>query len=101
MLLTEGSRHIAIIRHLHLALLGFLGGDDDNTIGTLRTVDGCRRGILQDVDSLNIVGVQVAHRATLYTVNDNQRGVVTIDRAVTTNAQLRAVHIQTGDTSLQ
>ena len=35
----------------------FLGGDDDHTVGSLSTVDGCSRGIFQDIDLLDIVRI--------------------------------------------
>ena len=40
-LFTESSGDITIIRHLHLALLGFLSSNDDDTISSLGTIDGC------------------------------------------------------------
>ena len=52
----SGKRTLEI--YLHLTLLGTLGGNDDDTIGSLSTIDGSRRCILQDLDTLYIIGRQ-------------------------------------------
>ena len=72
--ILAGAEHLAIGSlgiggevHAHaddrLALLTFLGGDDDNTTGGLGTVDGSRRGILQHVDLLDVIGVNLRETA--------------------------------------
>ena len=33
---------VHVVLHLHLALLSALGGDEDDAVGTARTVDGRR-----------------------------------------------------------
>ena len=101
MLLTESSCHIAIVTDQKTASLCLLRCNDNHTIGTLRTIDGSRRGILQHVDTLNVVGVDIAQRTTLHTIDDDQRLVATTDGTVTTNTHFIATHVQTRDTALQ
>ena len=77
--------HIGGEVHLRLALHTTLGGDDDDTIRSARTVNGCSGSILEDGHVLNVVRSnhreRVAH--TLYTgvvqwhtVDDDKRVVV-------------------------
>ena len=48
---------ISIVAHVcALALVTTLGGDDDHTIGSLRTVDSRSGSIAEHVDRLNIIG---------------------------------------------
>ena len=47
--------YIAIVRYIGLLLSTFLGGDDDNTVGGFRTVDGGSGSIAQYVDALDII----------------------------------------------
>ena len=47
---------IAIIVNGGLAFLATLGLDQDDTVGTLETIYGCR-SILQDTDRLDVVGI--------------------------------------------
>ena len=51
--LLKGERRIEV--HLGLAFLGVLGRNDDDTIGSLRTVDGSRGRILQYLYTFHIV----------------------------------------------
>ena len=53
----------AVVELLH-ALLALLGGDDDDAVGTTRTVDGGGRSVLQYVDALDILGVN--HRKGIH-----------------------------------
>ena len=46
--------------YLRLAAFSFLGGDDDDAVGCTRTVDGSRRGILEDGHRLDVL--RVNHR---------------------------------------
>ena len=41
-----------------LALLGALGGDDDDTIGSLCTIDRSRGSVLEHLDALNVVAAE-------------------------------------------
>ena len=50
-----------------------LGSDDDNTIGTTRTIDGGRRSILQYVDAFNFRRGNIADTAHGEAINDIKR----------------------------
>ena len=54
------------------------GRDDDDTVGSPRTVDGTRSGILQYVDGFDVGGIDVVDVAQLQSVNNEQRRVVAI-----------------------
>jgi len=54
-----------IIRESCFSGFTLLGCDDNNTIGTTRTVDRCCRSIFQYVDGFNIVRVEGAHSGSL------------------------------------
>ena len=58
-----GGLHISVDRHLYLALVGLLGGDEHNTVGASRTIDSCRRGILKHLDILDIGSGHIVERA--------------------------------------
>ena len=74
--------------NLNLAFLTLLGGDDDHTVGSTRTVDTGRGGILQHLDALDVVTIQFVHaRLRGHTVDDVQR-VVVVQRTHTTDANL-------------
>ena len=53
------ERQIAIEVDSCLTSLTTLGGDDDNTISTLSTIDGGRGSVLQDVHRFDVVGRDV------------------------------------------
>ena len=74
--------------HLGLALRTALGCNDDNTIGTTGTIDGCRGSILQHVDALDFARSDVADRAYRETVNDVEWRVVLRKGTATTHANL-------------
>ena len=60
------NTEVAVVAHRRLTVLTVLGGNQNNTIGTVRTVDSGSRGILQDFHGLDIVGVDIVERtATL------------------------------------
>ena len=64
-------------------------GNDDDTIGTTRTVDGGCRGVFQNVHRLDVARVdvrQLAHKGN--TVEHNQRVVAGRQRALATDANL-------------
>ena len=57
--------------------LSFLRRDDDDTVTAARTIDGCRRSVLQHIDRLNITRadvVQVVHGIN-HTIDYDQRFV--------------------------
>ena len=79
--------------HVDLAFLaGALGRDDDDTVGSAGTVDSRGGRILQDIDALDVVGVQVVdgtfHRQT---VHHEQRVGLGVHGADTTDGELAAV----------
>ena len=72
--------------NLGLAGLTALGRNQHNTVGRTRTIDGCRRGILQNLHAFNVVGrkeLQVVYRHTVHYI---QRVVATVERRGTTHA---------------
>ena len=74
---------------LGVAGLPGLGGDEDHAVGGTRTVDGCRRGILQDLHGGNVVGREkfdVVHR---HTIHDIQRVVAAVERGSATHADVQ------------
>ena len=82
--------HGTIVAELDLAGLALLGGHQDHTVGSTGTVDGCRCSILQDIDALDVVGVDAVKVATCYTVDDVKRSSVT-GGADTTDVDLVAL----------
>ena len=62
--------------HLGLALRTALGCNNDNTIGTTGTIDGCSGSILQYVDSLDFAWSDIADRTYREAVNDVERRVI-------------------------
>ena len=58
--------HIAVVAHVGAAFQSALGGDDDHTVGSLRTIDGRSRSVAQHVDGLNIIG---SHHRDVYAGN--------------------------------
>ena len=87
--------YVGIVAHGWLTVLTVLGGDQDNTVGTVRTVDSGSRGVLQDFHRLDIVGVDIVQRTTALrdgdTVNDDVRTSSGIDRVASTNQCSRSV----------
>ena len=86
------------------------GGDHDHTVGTSRAIDSGRGGILQDINALDVVGVDVSQRAGEGdAIEHHQRVIVGIQRAGTTDANLHVgsrlgaalLHLYTGQTSLE
>ena len=84
--------------HVDLALFaGALGRDDDDTVGSAGTVDSRGGRVFQNVDALDVVGVQVVdgtfHRQT---VHHEQRVGLGVHGADTTDGELAAVGRKTG-----
>ena len=77
---------VTVVVHNSLTTLSVLRRDENYTVGTLRTVDGCRGSILQHRDVFDVVRRKVAQLTTLETVDNDQWRVVTRDRTATTNA---------------
>ena len=65
----------AVVRDAGLVVGEGLGLDDNHTVGTLRSVDGLGRGVLQDGDALDEVHVHIGHffQRGFETVEDEQR----------------------------
>ena len=54
--LTVDGEH-AVVAEFGITRPAVLGGDEDHTVGTLGTVDGCSRSILEDFHAQNVGGV--------------------------------------------
>ena len=101
--------HVGIEIDADLALGSLLGGDDDDTVGTCRTIDGGRGGILEHLDALDVVGVEVGDGAAAHTVDDEERCIRTVERTVTTQQEggrlaclaRLAGDVETGNLALQ
>ena len=90
---------------VHAAGLAALGGDDDDTVGTLDTIDSGCGSILQDVHGLDIVRVDggqcvlgTASRLCVdeHAVDDDHRFVGRVDGVDTTDADGRTAARHTG-----
>ena len=101
----------AVEGHAGLAGDALLGGDQDDAVGGLGTVQGGSGSTLQDGDALDIVGVEVADTVTVvegshtaravgvtadvggaahrHAVDDVERFVAAVDRTETTDGDLR------------
>ena len=72
-----------------MAGLTLLGGHEDDTVGTAATVDGGCRGVLQNVDRLDVAGVQrlnAGSRHEGHTVDHVERLVALVERTLTADA---------------
>ena len=85
---------VAVERNHSLAFLALLGGHQYYAVGSLRTVDSGRSGILQDIDALDIGGVQVGNIST-HAIDKVQRFCITYGTQ-TTDAHLEAFTRLTG-----
>ena len=54
--------HHTVVRELSLTGLTVLGGNQDNTVSTLRTIDGGCRGVLQDFHRNDVGGIDGRQR---------------------------------------
>ena len=94
-LFLHAHRHTTGIRHLNrLVGMSSFGRNDDNTIGTSRTIDSSCRSIFQHIEAFNVLRVDHRERIwqSLYTVvvhcntvNHNQRIVGRIQRRTATD----------------
>ena len=75
----------AVVNLQRLILTTMLGGDDDHTITSTRTVDGTGSGILQNLDGLNIISGEVTDRSTHWHSIDNIKRCGTSKSTDTTN----------------
>ena len=76
------DRERTTVVYLHTSRLPFLSGNDNDTIGSTRTVDSSSRGIFQNRKRLDVIGMncreRVAHTLDLgvidrHSVNNDQR----------------------------
>lgn len=97
-----------VVGDLHLAFFGAFGGDEDDAERTARTVDGRRRGILQDGDARDVLGVD-RRDVGLHAVDENEGRTARADRVGAAHLDACAARgltvgegdRQTGDGSLQ
>ena len=83
-------------------LAGALGGDDDDTVGGAGAVDGRRGGVLQDVDALDVIGVQVVDVSfDRQAVHHQQRAGFRIHGTDTADGELAAVGRQARHAAFQ
>ena len=64
--------HVRLDLHVCLSFFTTLGRDEDDTVGTLHTIDGCCRCVLEDGDAFHRRDVDRAH-LTLDSVDEHQR----------------------------
>ena len=69
----------------------FLSSDENNTIGTARTIDGRSGTVFQNVERLDVVRVDVGQVAAGHSVNDNQRAGTSRTRGHTTDLDARLI----------
>ena len=83
------ERPVAVVGNDHLvARLAFLGLDQDDAIGAAGAVDGGRRSILQDLDRLDVVGIDLRPGPVeRNAVEDDQRLVGSRDGVVAADAR--------------
>ena len=80
LLAQGGNAEVGVQRYAGTSLRTALGGDEDDTIGSARTINGGRRSILQHFHRLDIVGIQSTQAAGRYhAVNDVQRVAALVD----------------------
>ena len=71
-----------------LAALAVLGGDEHYAVGTTRTVDGRRGGVLEDFNRLDVVGVDGVDVVGSHTIDHIERVGVGMDGSSTTYTDL-------------
>ena len=90
MRLSHVQGDIAVVGHVGntCRARSFLRGYQNHTVGTTRTVDSCRTGILQYGDRLYILGSNVTQITTGNTVDHDQRTVRGRQRTGTTHLNI-------------
>ncbi len=85
---------VTVVRNGHLlslaGTLGTLGGDHHHAGRSARTVDGRRRRVLEDVDALDVLGVEEVHRRAYDTVDDVERRGCVVDRGLAADLDVEA-----------
>ena len=64
--------------------LASLGGNHDDTSRGTATIDSCRRCILEDIDTVDIVRVEEVHVVANYTIDNIQWLSLLVDRSLST-----------------
>ena len=82
--------------YCNLSCVASFGSDDNNAIGTRRTVNSSWRRIFQYINLLNIIWIELVVAGSLHTVNDKQRTVTTVDRTGTTQQDIHILSHGTG-----
>ena len=106
------ERPVAVVGNDHLvAGLAFLGLDEDDAVGAAGAVDGGRRGVFEDFDRLDVIGVDLRPAAVeRHAVENDQRLVGSRDGVVAADERhgvgtfgIRSGHrdVQTGHGALQ
>ena len=72
---VDGDSVLAVVGHPRLALPPLLGGDDDHAAGGVEAIYGCRGPVFQHRNALDVVGVDVVHRAR-HAVDDVERAIL-------------------------
>ena len=93
-LLAEGLQgEAAVVGHGRVSFLAGLGGDEDDAVTCLRTVDGGGGGILEDLHGLDHGRIEVLDVVHLQAVHDEERsdvagvGGVTADTDISTGTR--------------
>ena len=73
-----------------LVAFALLGCDDDDTIGSTATIDRCRRGILQNLDRLDVCRIDGIHVFVGSDTINNQERATAVDSTHTTHTDRRA-----------
>ena len=81
---------VAVISNFARTCLTLLSGDQNDAVSSTRTIDSCRSCVLQNIDRLNIRGVQRRKATIGHTVHNIQRCVRT-SGTHTTNINLEAL----------
>ena len=104
-----GKAQRSIQRDTALSFHTALGGNDDHSIGSTRTIDSCRRSIFQNLHTLNVFRIDALQTGfTHHAVHHIKRFVALIDGIRPTDTDFYrtarntvAHHIDTGYTTLQ
>ena len=81
-------RHLAVILDRCCSALGALCSDDDYTVRTACTVDGCCGTVLEHVDGLDLLEVDGPHVSSGHAVDDHKRSLACHECVGTTEEDL-------------
>ena len=95
----DAHAHETVVDNLRLAFPGLFRSDEDHAVGALRSVDGRRGGILQNVDRLDVARVDRGERLVVgNTVEHDQRVVARVGRTRAADADRTSVDADAGHT---